>query len=163
MTIKKQLENLGFAPSSLVITWVNSGTKTATCNAAGLISGNASGFLNLNTGEVTFTPTVIPLGGTEFVYSYGYGDVITKTVTPINSGGGVAAINLGDTNITPGSIKLIWTVTPVDGPNIGKSDKDDGLGNLTTHTNVTVDYSAGVVGFTTAFEETYTTKQAIYA
>lgn len=163
MTIKYQLAELGFDPASLVITWVNSGTKTATCNAAGVISGDATGGLNLNTGMVTFTPTTLPLGGTDFVYTYNHGAVVSKTVTPVNAGAGVATINLGDTDISPGSIRASWSVLPIDGSNIGKADRDDGTGHLVNNPSATVDYAAGVIQFTNGWLETYTIKKGTYA
>lgn len=52
------------APNTLTMTWAHGGTKTATDDGAGQLTGDASGTVDYKAGRVVFTPTTLPPVGT---------------------------------------------------------------------------------------------------
>lgn len=87
-------------PGSLVIGWTYSGTKTATDNGLGVITGDATGTVDYSNGIVRLSPNLLPPPGTVFVVDIN-GTLVSKT-----TGLGYPSGNLGATNITPGSVQL---------------------------------------------------------
>lgn len=164
--IKHQLTNAAFDAATLIITWNDGTARTATTNAAGVISGDAAGQVNLTTRLVEFTPATIPPGGTVFNFAYSYGTPITKHITTFNTAGDSVTLDLGDTNISPGSIKISWQAAwsadsqelsraPVKGDIIQQHDADNSAGTLRGGRSSTVDYAAGTLTFDPTITATY--------
>ncbi len=154
--ITHPLANAAFDASTLTISWNDGAERTATANAAGVISGYATGQLNLTTGLVEFTPTTVPLGGTEFTFSYSYGPAISKTLTAFNVVGNDVTLDVGDTNLIPGSLKVSWDApwaadplytVPVAAGTVPQQDTDNAAGALVGGRSSTIDYAAGTLTF----------------
>lgn len=151
-----QLGNLGFAPETLTITWNDGSARTASANAAGVISGDATGNINLITGLVTFSPNSLPLGGTTFTFNYNYGTPISKTLTAFNLAGNQVTLDVADTDLVPGSISVAWNApwaadplytVPVGSGFIKQEDRDNGTGGLVGGRSATINYSTGILSF----------------
>ena len=165
------LTQLPVALGTLVLTWNDGTARTASANAAGLITGDGVGKINHNTGYLEFTPDIIPLGNQTIDANYSYGAVASEehiATAPITTND-VATINVGDTNLTPGSVELEWNVEldpaiyveEIDnatGTQVGQAVAiDDGLGGLllngvTPIVGATIDYATGIVMFDTGVQ-----------
>lgn len=154
--IKHQLAQTGFDAATLVISWNDGSARTATVNAAGVVAGYATGQLNLSTGLLEFTPTTLPLGGTEFTFTYNHGAATSKTLTAFQQNGNAVTLDLGDTNITPGSIKINWAAAwtadaqhtaPITSGTLQQQDADTGSGSLRGGRASSIDYTAGTLTF----------------
>lgn len=95
--------------SNTTITW-NDGTaaRTATANAIGAITGDATGQVQGN--QIKLTPSTLPAPGSQFAVSYIYGQptILTEAelATAISTLNGVAAIDVGALNLTPGTVSF---------------------------------------------------------
>lgn len=165
------LAQAGFVPETLAIAWNDGAAKTATSDAAGVISGDATGSINLVTRELLFTPDSLPLGGTEFTITYSYGAAITKSISSFNTSGNNVTVTLGDTDIVPGSLRIHWDApwtasaldtVPVGGGFVRQEDRDNGSGALVGGRSSTVNYAAGTVVFTPIIPVTYKKAEFIY-
>jgi hypothetical protein len=163
--ITHQLEEPGFVVNSLVITWNDGGVlKTATCSSAGVISGAATGLVNLGTNVVSFSPTTLPMGGTTYNYNYtAYVNPPPAAVAPVdtvvtveaigaNPNGNLLTFDLGRNNILPGTLKLHWDITWDSPYPDAKFDslfaRDNGSGTLEiTPRSSTIDYTLGLITF----------------
>lgn len=144
-------------PGELTITWPHesgTGTRTATDDGSGHLTGDATGSVNYARGVIRVSPNVLPAPGT----------VVTVTVGSRAKASGTAVIasgsgSFGATDITPGSIDMVLDAQ-VKGQylltgwvNWGGARSirvtDDGAGNLRAHFGDrtvavgTVNYSAG--------------------
>jgi hypothetical protein len=93
LTLAHELE-----PDSLSLSWTAGGvTKTATCNAAGIISGDATGYVEPDSQKVVFRPTLIPDDNSTIEASYGDYDqaYVDELFNPPESGG-TLSITLAD-------------------------------------------------------------------
>ncbi len=165
-----QLAQKGFAPDTVTITWNDGQARSASCNAAGVVSGHATGQLNIVTGLLEFTPATMPLGGTTFTIGYSYGTATNKTLTSFNISGNNVTLDLGDSNIAPGTIKISWdapwTASPLDtapvtSGTVKQEDTDNGSGALTGGRSSSVNYAAGTLTFTPLITTQY--KKAVIA
>jgi hypothetical protein len=157
--IKHTLANTGIDASTLTIAWNDGSARTLTCNAAGTLSGYGTGSINFATGELEFSPTTLPLGGTDFTIAYSYGAKTTKTISSFDVSGSVVTLDLGDTNVEEGSIEIGWNAAwtapapaidgsqPVSGGTIPQRKVDDAAGHLKGLAGSTVNYTTGVVVF----------------
>lgn len=90
------------APNGLTVTWANGGTKTATDDGLGNLTGDATGTVDYSSGVVHLSPNTLPAPGTVFLMdANGAASVVASGVNLISG-------NMGATNITPGSI--VFTV-----------------------------------------------------
>lgn len=103
------LAHRAIVPESLTIEWTSGGAvKHAAGDAAGTISGHATGRLDGANGVLYFTTSSLPDGGGEFLIDYDYGAPVTETLT------GLAADEFGVVNakasqpIAPGTLSLTW-------------------------------------------------------
>lgn len=142
------LDHTGIVPGSVTIAWTSGGDpKTATVNAAGVISGDATGNIQHVTGTVTITPVDIPDPGVEFVFNYDYQTLVQESKTGsdiiVDSGGSVS-FSL-DNEPVPGTVQVNWSihrsVTNNDGSNFtggvtSKSDFTQPQSTMTTYTTV---------------------------
>ena len=102
------LEHQSVVPGSVSITWPSGGvTKTATANAAGTLSGDATGEMNHAAGKIRIQPLSMIDAGGEFAVAYTHTTVVTKSVVPTVDLGGFAAITL-DTVPAAGSVTVRW-------------------------------------------------------
>lgn len=112
-TKKVQLANWPVLRNSVVITWPNGsgGTYTATDDGAGLITGDATGFIEYSKGSLKITPNVLPPGGAEMDIDYetGLGVEVTFNEPSLDINGRIT-LPLPDTGILPNSVTLTWTV-----------------------------------------------------
>ncbi|GAB4210102.1 MAG: hypothetical protein Fur0019_17710 [Tibeticola sp.] len=154
-------------PGSLTVSW-SAGNKTAAANAAGVLSGDATGTLRVAAGELEFAPNVLPQVGTELTVSYVAGpkQVDTFAHPSRNAGGSVPVVaSLG--SIIPGSLEVEWntltdvsvlgTYTKAQVEEMGVSAmvdptqyaRDDGAGNVVLDGAVigSVNYASGEVVF----------------
>jgi hypothetical protein len=152
----KQLGNLGFHPDSLVITWNDGTAKTANADANGVITGAATGSINMTTGLVSFSPNALPLGGTSFTFNYNWGTPITKTLTAFNVSGNQVTLDVDDTSLVAGSISVAWNapwtadpahITPLASGIVKQEDRDNGVGGLVGGRSSTINYSTGILTF----------------
>ena len=103
-----KLEHTGIKPGTLVATWMSGGTlRSATANAAGVVSGDASGEFNAASGTLYIRPGYMPDAGAQFVFAYEWAAVVTKSVLVSPDAGGFATINL-DTVPAPKSVVVRW-------------------------------------------------------
>lgn len=98
---------LPIAIGSATITWNDGGTKTATDNGLGGLTGDATGTIDYSRGVVRISPNTLPPPGTVF---------LLDADGPPPSGGGaittsLASGNLGQTNVSPGSVTFAMSVT----------------------------------------------------
>ncbi|MBS3953618.1 MAG: hypothetical protein KGZ88_11780 [Methylomicrobium sp.] len=172
LLIKRTLTNSGIDASTLTVTWNDGSARTLTCNAAGILSGYGTGTLNFATGELAFTPTTLPLGGTTFTINYSYGAKISKTISSFGTAGSVVTLSLGDTNIVPGSLEIAWLNSwsaapaafgsvqlPVEEGVINERDVDNAAGALRGGRSSTINYATGEVSFNPTEAVTY--KEAV--
>ena len=105
------LQHLPVVPSSVTITWQAGGqTKTATDNGAGVISGNASGYINYASGVLYFHPTELPDPQTSpqiayQAYTTKYSETFAQQ-TPVNN---QVTVTLQNQPAARG-IKIVYTV-----------------------------------------------------
>lgn len=151
-----QLGNLGFDPDSLVITWNDGAARTANADANGVITGDATGSINMTTGLVSFSPNALPLGGTEFSFSYNWGTPITKTLTAFSISGNQVTLDVADTSLVEGSISVAWNspwtsdpshITPITSGIVKQEDRDNGVGGLVGGRSSTINYATGILTF----------------
>ena len=168
VAFKHQLAHIALSPASLVITWNDGTARTATCNAAGVISGDATGSINLSTGLVSFSPNTLPLGGTSFTFAYNYGAPISKTLTAFNTSVPNVTLDVGDTNIIAGSLSVAWDApwtaepqytAPIASGVIKQEDSDNGSGALRGGRSSTIDYAAGTITFDPTISASYKSAQ----
>lgn len=106
-----QLDHEGIVPGSLTLTWTSGGAvKTATANAQGKFSGDATGEVNHTDGMVYLRPTAMIDAGGEFHADYTYRTLVEEVKTGLSpDAGGVVALTLGQVPVA-GSIQVIWGV-----------------------------------------------------
>lgn len=160
-SVRMQLPEVEIDPGSISITWNDGTPHTATDNGKGAISGGATGTVEYSTGLINLAPNNLPAGGQEYAVAYSKvspADVKSFSVAgPARGGGGNITLNLGQTNVTPGTVKMAWPVEINDAyyayhasvaPSI--TAKDDGVGNIVVETGRvagTINYSTGVIVF----------------
>ncbi|WP_454752065.1 hypothetical protein [Cupriavidus necator] len=158
--------------SSVSISWSNSGAKTATANASGVISGDGTGFVRWVNGtyQIELVPNLVSPIGTVYTLTYNRGVKKSKTFThPLRDGNGKLNLQLDDTNLLADSLRVHWNVLINDYETISNvpaamqyiavdptvSTKDDGSGGLVIPTTTgneaiagaTVNYATGVISF----------------
>lgn len=82
--IEFDLEQVAIAASSVAVTWLLEGvSKTATSNAQGQFTGDATGSINYATGVGKLIPNKLPQKNTAFNFVFNYGDPKTQTVSAV--------------------------------------------------------------------------------
>lgn len=101
-----------WVPGSVSLTWdVGGVVKTATDDGAGNLTGDASGRVAYERGQLYAVPGMLPAPGTTPSLSYNWLDTITDAFTPNKDGNGLIAITTSQTPIKPGSIAVQWATT----------------------------------------------------
>ena len=111
--IEFDLEQVAIAASSVTVTWLLEGvSKTASSNAFGQFTGDATGSINYATGVGKLIPNKLPQKNTVFTLSYNYGEgkSQTKTATPDANQKLIFTIGTGSA-IQPSSVGLDIPVT----------------------------------------------------
>lgn len=90
------LEHEGVVPGSPGFTWYSAGVlRTATTNAAGVISGDASGLIDYPSGTVLLRTVYLPDAGGEISTAYDTDQVVTEILAPgAPDAGGFVALAL---------------------------------------------------------------------
>lgn len=104
---------LEIAPGSTMdgteITWESGGIeRTATVNAAGAISGDATGLMVGSAGRIYIRPLHMPDAGTNFTIEYTSRPTVVESFASVSlDAGGYAALTLDDEPI-PGTVTVRW-------------------------------------------------------
>lgn len=158
-------------PGSLVVTWLSGGLiKTATDNGAGVLTGDGTGRVSYQDGEVYLIPGGLPDAGQGITYDYESGAPVTDIFQP-SPGPGDIVLALSQGPIMPGSLKVNWwtqwqqktvdvdwqrsagggggrtTILDTAQLRLQHSTADTGAGALVSVTGSTVNYTAGQVAF----------------
>ncbi|MEN8424048.1 hypothetical protein ABFO63_10385 [Acinetobacter junii] len=112
--IEFDLNQLGIAASSVTVNWLLEGvTKTATSNAQGQFTGDATGTVNYATGVGRIVPNKLPQKATVFTINYSFGSPKSQTVSNVSPNGSQQlsfTIGTGSA-IEPNSVELSIPVT----------------------------------------------------
>jgi hypothetical protein len=99
-------------PGSLVITWTDSGAKTATdAGGSGSISGHAIGKIVYETGKLVFSPASIPPPATVFHLAWNQNLSELDTFTVTGDAFGVISFTLSQTPVKQGSAYFTYQVS----------------------------------------------------
>lgn len=137
------------APGTVSITWNDGSAKTATDNGSGGITGDATGTVLYEKGQIRLKPNTVPSMGTVFTIARTVNAVKRQSVESISVEADFQTyiIDLPDTNILPGRVELTWPIRSPLNPGVASGRiarvRDDGAGNLIGITGATVDYSLG--------------------
>ena len=107
--IEFDLNQLGIAASSVTVTWLLEGVeKTATSNAQGQFTGDATGTINYALGIGKIIPNKLPQKNTAFNFAFNYGDPKAQTVSNVTpDSNNKLTFNIGTGSaIQPGSVEL---------------------------------------------------------
>ncbi|WP_180079355.1 hypothetical protein [Acinetobacter sp. YH12058] len=146
------LGHTGVAPG-ITVTWVLEGeTKTASSNAKGLFTGDATGYVNYTTGTGRIIPNKLPQKNTQFNITYNYGPQLSQSKSAIPDANQQLTFTIGTgSSIQPSSVALDIPVTDQSGLNaLTVHLKDDptggNIGNLINDAGDiqgTIDYNTG--------------------
>ena len=131
-----KLEHAGIKPGTLTAQWLSGGVlRTAAADAAGILTGDATGELNAASGTLFIRPAHMPDAGAQFVFAYEWSSVVTKSATVTPDAGGFASIAL-DTVPAAGSVTVRWItvndVTATGGAAAGGSASSKTSGSVST-------------------------------
>nr|WP_228153290.1 hypothetical protein [Acinetobacter indicus] len=149
-----ELNHQAVAANSLTINWMLNGVaKSATSNAMGNLTGDATGFVNSALGIGEIIPNELPQKGTIFTITYNYGDKKEQAVPPvIPNASQQINFTVGAGNaLQPNSVMLEIPLTSNLGDQVTLVVVDDGLGNLKDGfgtTQGTINYTTGAVVMT---------------
>jgi hypothetical protein len=102
-------EGQAVQPGSLSVSWEHDGPKTATANAAGELSGAATGRVSIAASRVEFAPNVLPAVGTVLSVSYVVGPKHEDAFAhPSRNGAGQLPVTATLGAIEPGSLEVEW-------------------------------------------------------
>jgi hypothetical protein len=108
--VRTTLTDVPVVPATLTISWANGGAKSATADASGVISGDASGTIVHETGSLVFTPALIPPADTIFNLAWSQNLALTDVFSVTGDGNGVVNFTLSQTPVKPGSVNLTYQV-----------------------------------------------------
>ena len=159
-SIEFDLGQVAIAASSVSVTWTLDGvSKTASSNASGQFTGDATGSINYATGVGKLIPNKLPQKNTAFNFVFNYGDPKTQTISAVTPNlSQKLTFNIGTGSaIQPNSVELqipvsggagstgAQTVTLTDAPlNSTTGNLVDRLGNV----QGTITYATGAVEVT---------------
>lgn len=158
--IEFDLEQVAIAASSVTVTWLLEGvSKTASSNAQGQFTGDATGSINYATGVGKLIPNKLPQKNTAFNFVFNYGDPKTQTVSAVTPNlSQKLTFNIGTGSaIEPNSVELQIPVSSGAGSTVFQTVTlfdvpiDSTTGNLVDRLgNVqgTITYASGAVEVT---------------
>lgn len=152
-------------PSSFSVTWHNSGTKTATDNGVGVITGDASGIVDYQTGAIYLSPNELPAKNTVFTIASTARNIATTDVAVTGGGTPSVSFTIPGGSVAPGTVTFAAKVTakfdyaPLGDKlesYIGVTFTDNGVGGISatffdvagtkyTHSVGTINYTSGLV------------------
>lgn len=155
-------------PGSLTASWLFNGTKTATVATDGTLSGDALGELSAASGELEFSPKVLPEVGAIVTLEYVTGPKQEETFAhPSRDAQGKVPVTAALGSIVPGSLEVEWntltdtavlgvyTLEQIQAMGLGlvasvdptQYARDDGQGNVLRNGQVvgSVNYATGEV------------------
>ncbi len=140
------------APNTVSITWDNSGTKIATDNGLGQLTGDATGTVDYVHGIVRISPNVLPPLGTIYGLANSVATVST-TPSPINViGGSIGAVAKPFSVSFPLAITVSHTSAgQVANTNVTKTVQavDDGAGHIVFSDGPNGNVQVGTINYTT--------------
>lgn len=158
--IEFDLEHIAIAASSVTVTWLLEGvSKSATSNAQGQFTGDATGTINYALGTGKIIPNKLPQKNTVFTFAFNYGEPKAQTkaaVAPDSNNKLMFTIGTGSA-IQPNSVELSIPVSAGSGSTESQSitlfDKpiDASTGNLVDSFGSiqgTITYATGAVEVT---------------
>jgi hypothetical protein len=96
-------------PGTVDLTWTSSGTaRHAVAGAGGIITGDASGTVKHQTGEILMEVYKLPDPGTSIRVQASKQASEMSIKTGVTAPGGMATISVGEA-IEPGSLRVVWT------------------------------------------------------
>jgi hypothetical protein len=99
------------SPGSESFAWLAGGVaKSATANAAGEITGDATGHIMSATGEGWIQPTLMPDANSQLQIDYDAETAVTEIISGLTVTGGMVNLTLGSAPIKPGSVRIEWQV-----------------------------------------------------
>jgi hypothetical protein len=104
-----QLQHKTIKAGTFNVSWTSGGVaKSATANATGVISGDATGEINYAAGAARMRPAAMPDPGSNYVITYDYATTITESFSnPAVDAAGFGSFVLSQTP-APGSIRVRW-------------------------------------------------------
>ncbi|AVH48642.1 hypothetical protein [Acinetobacter sp. SWBY1] len=139
--------------TGITVTWVLEGaTKTASSNAKGLFTGDATGYVNYAAGTGRIIPNKLPQKNTQFNITYNYGPQLSQSKSAIPDANQQLTFTIGTgSSIQPSSVALDIPVTDQSGLNtliVHLKDDPTGsnIGNLINDAGDiqgTIDYNTG--------------------
>ena len=162
--IEFDLLQAGIAASSVTVSWLLDGAaKTATSNAQGQFTGDATGTINYAAGTGRIVPNKLPQKSTVFTINYSYGTALAQVVSDLSPSNEQLTFNIGtgvaiQSNSVELSIPVInqqrnlaGTVVLTDVPvNVSTGNLVDRLGNV----QGTITYATGAVQVTPVLNQT---------
>lgn len=170
--IEFDLLQAGIAASSVTVSWLLDGVaKSATSNAQGQFTGDATGMINYAAGTGRIVPNKLPQKSTVFTINYSYGTPLAQVVSDVPPSNGQLSFSIGTgTAIQPNSVELSIPVInrdPISGANHNRNlsgtvvltdvPVNASTGNLVDHFgNVqgTITYATGAVQVTPVLNQT---------
>lgn len=155
---------LALAPrlASLALSWISGGeAKSATTDASGTLSGDATGFVRLGDKRLLATLSALPDEGEDITVDYQDGTPHHHSGTPTKDGSGFVTLTLPGAPIDPDSLIMRWTTKryawyPYTQTDVQQTARYDGAGGLEGCPGSTVNASTGEVTFKP--ERTYTVR-----
>jgi hypothetical protein len=126
--------------NAATITWPSGGvTQTANVDAAGTLSGGASGAMVSALGMLFIRPTAMPDAGSGFTINYASRPTLVESVpAPLVDAGGYAALSTAQQAI-PGTIKVRWITART----ASQSSGSDLSGTSSTESSQTLSMGSG--------------------
>lgn len=161
------LPDAPIAPTTVSISWNDGSPRTATDNGKGVIAGAATGTIDYDTGLLKFVVATLPLGGQEYQINFGTPNGANAHTAnfpaPTREIDLSLELDLGHTNITPGTVKLNYSLQDAFNE-INEAEntqtyftppprafaKDDGNGNIVGEQGRvagTINYATGIITF----------------
>ncbi|TCB74158.1 hypothetical protein [Acinetobacter sp. ANC 4173] len=162
--IEFDLLQAGIAASSVTVSWTLDGVaKTATSNAQGHFTGDATGTINYAAGTGRIVPNKLPQKATVFTINYSYGTALTQTASNVTPSAGQLSFSIGTgAAIQPNSVELSIPVANIEHSLVGVVTLTDVPVNGTTGNLVdrlgtvqgTITYATGAVQVTPVLNQT---------
>lgn len=168
-SVRLQTAHLDIQPASVAITWNDGAARSAVDNGKGLLSGDATGRVYYEDGIIDLVPTLLAAGGQQYSVAYATVDAAAKQGDQFanlsRNGDSTLTVPLLVGGVTPGTVKMRWTMqltdaqalinsagsdeTHVYGPStLSGADNGEGVIKNAIGTAVgTVNYTTGAINF----------------
>lgn len=146
-TFRQQLDHPGVVPDTLSMSWLSGGvSKSATTDAAGAITGDATGSVDHFAGVVTFTTSAVPDGLITYTYDYvDPADSCSEVFTPTPSSGSASVTTAFA--IAQNTVRASWFVSRNIPPPVVRqlTATDNGSGGWAGGVVGTINYATGAI------------------